>query len=52
VVRYEPNEGRGTQRIYIRPAANLYTLAAGFVVTNKTDTTREKLNQKYQQLFK
>jgi rod shape-determining protein MreC len=52
VIRHEANEGRGTQRIYIRPAANLYTLTAGFVVTNKTDTTRKELNRKYQHLFK
>jgi rod shape-determining protein MreC len=52
VVRHESNKGRGMQRIYIRPAANLYTLAAGFVVTGTTDTTKKRLKQKYQHLFK
>lgn len=52
VIRTEPNKGKDTQRIFIRPFAELYTIAEGFVVTTEPDTAVEQLRKDYQELFK
>jgi rod shape-determining protein MreC len=52
VIRTVPNKGKDTQRIYLRPFVNLYTIAEGFVVTTKPDTAVKKLNEQYRGLFK
>lgn len=52
VVRYEPNKGKDTQRIFVEPFVNLYTISEGFIVTSKPDTAIENLNNQYQELFK
>lgn len=51
VVRTEPNQGKDTQRIFVEPFVNLYTVAQGFVVTSEPDTAIKKLNNQYQELF-
>ena len=52
VIRTEPDKGKDTQRIYIKPFVQLYTIAEGFVVTTKPDTARQALNKEYEALFK
>ncbi|MDX1639844.1 MAG: rod shape-determining protein MreC [Balneolaceae bacterium] len=52
VIRTEPEKGKETQKIYLEPFVNLYTIAEGFVVKFTPDSTVEQLNQDYQQLFK
>ena len=51
VIRTEPEEGRETQKIFLKPFVNLYTIAEGFVVKFTPDTTIQQLNQEYQQQF-
>lgn len=51
VIRTEPNKGKDTQRIFIRPYVELYTIAEGFVVTTNPDTAIKQLNEDYQELF-
>ncbi|HYW36095.1 MAG TPA: rod shape-determining protein MreC [Balneolaceae bacterium] len=51
VTGYKPNKGKGTQRIFVKPAANIYSISAGFIITSKPDSSREILSKKYQQLF-
>ncbi len=51
VIRYVPEEGKDTQRIFIRPFVNLYTVSEGFVVTTKPDTAVKNLIKEYQELF-
>lgn len=52
VVRTEPNKGKDTQRIFVRPFAELYTIAEGFIVTTPPDTAIKNLKENYRQLFK
>lgn len=52
VVRTEPEQGKETQKIYVQPFVDLYTIAEGFIVKFTPDTTVQKLNQEYQQQFK
>lgn len=51
VVRAKPQEGKETQIIYVRPFADLYKIAEGFIVKFTPDTTRQKLNETYRKLF-
>lgn len=51
VIRTEPNQGKNTQRIILKPFVNLYTVSEGFVVTTEPDTAVQKLNREYQSLF-
>lgn len=46
-----PEPGRETQRIYIRPFANLSTLAEGFAVPHTPMAELDSLNADYQELF-
>jgi rod shape-determining protein MreC len=46
-----PEPGRETQRIYIRPFANLSTLAEGFAVPYTPVAELDSLNVNYQELF-
>lgn len=51
VVRTQPNPGKDTQQIFIRPYVNLYTVSEGFVVTTEPDTAIQQLNREYEALF-
>lgn len=51
VIQTEPNKGKDTQRIFLRPYVELYTIAEGFVVTTNPDTAIKQLNEDYQELF-
>lgn len=51
VVRIEPQQGKETQRIIIEPFVNLYEIAEGFIVKFTPDTTVQKLNNEYEDLF-
>lgn len=52
VIRTVPDKGKDTQRIYLRPFVQLYTIAEGVVVTTKPDSAVQNLNNQYQELFK
>lgn len=52
VIRSQPEQGKETQKIIIRPFVNLYEIAEGFVVKFTPDTTVKRLNQQYEELFK
>lgn len=51
VTRIEPNEGKETQKIYLRPFVNLYEIAEGFIVKFTPDTTISKLNDQFEDLL-
>ncbi|HKL18640.1 MAG TPA: rod shape-determining protein MreC [Halalkalibaculum sp.] len=51
VVRVEPQQGKETQNIYIRPFVNLYDIAKGFVVKFTPDTTVQNLNEEFEDLL-
>lgn len=51
VVRSVPQEGKETQKIYVKPFVNLFEIAEGFIVKFEPDTTVKKLNQEYEELF-
>lgn len=52
VVRTQPQRGKETQRIFIEPYANLYTVAEGFAVKFQPDTSIANLEQQYRDLFR
>ncbi len=51
VIRTEPQEGKETQRVYVKPFVNLFEIAEGFIVKFEPDTTIQKLNEDYQNLL-
>lgn len=51
VIRVEPEQGKETQNIYIRPFVNLYDIAKGFVVKFTPDTTIRNLNEEFEDLL-
>lgn len=51
VIRTEPQEGKETQKVYLKPFVNLYEIAEGFIVKFKPDTTIQNLNEQYQKLL-
>lgn len=51
VTRTEPQQGKETQNVYVQPFVNLYEVAEGFVVKFTPDTTIQKLNETYKNLF-
>lgn len=51
VVRSVPQEGKETQKIYLKPFVNLFKAAEGFIVKFEPDTTIEMLNREYEELF-
>ncbi len=51
VVRIEPQQGKETQRIIVEPFVDLYEIAEGFIVKFTPDTTVQKLNNEYEDLF-
>lgn len=51
VIRAIPQEGKETQKIFVRPFVNLFEIAEGFVVKFEPDTTVERLNSEYEDLF-
>lgn len=51
VIRVEPQPGKETQNIYIRPYVNLYDIAKGFVVKFTPDTTIRNLNEEFEDLL-
>lgn len=51
VVRTEPQAGKETQRVYIKPFVNLFELAEGFIVKFEPDTAIQKLNEDYENLL-
>lgn len=52
VIRTEPEKGKETQKIYLEPYVNLYSIAEGFIIKFRPDSAVQHLNQEYQQLFK
>ena len=51
VLRTEPQEGKETQRVYIKPFVDLFEIAEGFIVKFEPDTTIKNLNEDYQNLL-
>lgn len=51
VIRVEPQQGKETQNIYVRPFVNLYDIAKGFVVKFTPDTTIQNLNEEFEDLL-
>lgn len=51
VVRTEPQEGKETQKVFLKPFVNLYEVAEGFIVKFEPDTTVQNLNQEYENLL-
>ncbi|MDX1585660.1 MAG: rod shape-determining protein MreC [Balneolaceae bacterium] len=51
VIRVEPQQGKETQNIYVRPFVNLYDIAKGFVVKFTPDTTVQNLNEEFEDLL-
>lgn len=51
VIRVEPQQGKETQNIYVRPFVNLYDIAKGFVVKSTPDTTVQNLNEEFEDLL-
>lgn len=52
VIRTVPEEGKDTQRIYLKPFTSLFTVSEGFVVTFVPDTSIQSLEQGYNELFR
>ncbi|MGD8426855.1 MAG: rod shape-determining protein MreC [Balneolaceae bacterium] len=51
VVRSEPQAGKETQIVYVKPFVNLHEIAEGFIVKFEPDTTIQNLNQQYENLI-
>lgn len=51
VIRTEPEQGKDTQKIFLDPFVDLYTISGGFVVKFQPDTTIQQLNQEYQEVL-
>lgn len=51
VIRVEPQKGKETQKIYVRPFVNLYDIAKGFIVKSTPDTTIQNLNNQFEDLL-
>lgn len=51
VIRTEAEEGRETQRIYLRPFVSLADIAKGFIIEFQPDTSRENLKQSYDEII-
>jgi rod shape-determining protein MreC len=51
VVRTEPQRGRETQKIFLKPFVDLYQIAEGFIVKFEPDTSIDNLNNRYQELL-
>lgn len=51
VVRTHHQKGKDTQQIFVKPFVNLFTVAEGFVVKFKPDTTVKNLNKEYEELL-
>jgi rod shape-determining protein MreC len=51
VLRTEPQEGKETQRVHIKPFVNLFEIAEGFIVKFEPDTTIKNLNEEYENLL-
>lgn len=52
VIRAIPEEGKDTQRIYLKPYTSLFTISEGFVITFVPDTSIQRLEQDYNELFR
>ena len=51
VVRVEPQPGKETQKIIVRPFVNLHEIAKGFIVKFTPDTTIQNLNDQFEDLL-
>lgn len=51
VVRTEPQVGKETQIIFVRPFVNLFEIAEGFITKFEPDTTIQRLNEQYQNIL-
>lgn len=51
VVKVEPQQGKETQKIYVRPFVNLHSVAKGFIVKFTPDTTVKNLNDQFKDLL-
>lgn len=52
VTRTKPQKGKETQRIFIRPFVNLYTVAEGFVLKYQPDSTIAEMKNQYKSMFR
>ncbi|MFA5668494.1 MAG: rod shape-determining protein MreC [Balneolaceae bacterium] len=52
VTRTEAEEGKETQKIYLKPFASLFDVSQGFVVRFEPDSSLNHLRQKYNEIFK
>lgn len=51
VVRTKRQKGKETQKVFVKPFANLYTVAEGFIVKFEPDTSIKNLNEQYEKLL-
>ncbi len=51
VTRYEFEEGKETQRVFIRPYASLSQAAQGFIIKYTPDSTLVELDEEFQSIF-
>lgn len=51
VIRTEPQKGKETQKIFLRPFADLHKVAEGFIVKFEPDSSIQNLNQQYENLL-
>jgi len=51
VIRTEPEPGRETQRIFLKPFVQLANVSQGFIIEFRPDTAIVNLQQEYNQLF-
>ncbi|MTI88411.1 MAG: rod shape-determining protein MreC [Balneolaceae bacterium] len=51
VSRTEPQEGKETQQIYLRPYVQLAQVVKGFVIQFQADTSITKLKEEYNEMF-
>lgn len=51
IIRSEPDPGKDTQTLYVRPMVNLFDISEGFVIRFKADTAMTRLRRMYQENF-
>jgi rod shape-determining protein MreC len=51
VVRTQPDPGKDTQTLYLRPFVNLFEVSEGFVIRFRPDTAVIRLQEMYLEQF-
>ncbi|MCW9707758.1 rod shape-determining protein MreC [Fodinibius salsisoli] len=51
VIRAEPQKGKDTQNIFLKPLVNLYQMDAGFVIKFTPDTSIQDLREQYKEVL-